>query len=685
MSEFTSTDVAPERLFEKHPINFSLSVLNIFADACNHTRFEFHQSQDEQQRVFLKKEGENSVIFIPKNPNLNDILSAALLISPERSLNSFSPQISKRFKDIAIWLSHNPIFENKDDLIEYFFALGSILEIKVTANNNSSYIPLTRKQIEQLKIEVPEGMNEEDYQNSLFLFLLGKNRVFRNTNKKDWRIKISGSFCSFYESLYLRWRLTKKKDKIKYYDFDFSDSRFSEISIREFDEWLISHKNFILSFLSLENPRTKKALFQTVDQTVQQLLMDKLFRKGIEYAQEKLLPPIKLSDETKRYISFLLPNFDLEKNYSTLFEMSKEILEKGKELSLWDKIKVLRDLVYEYPFKETFKISEAVKRREFECNLRSLFLAHLYDYFLRDEVVILADMIYGHMRLIVGIKDTFHTESPKFYFVDPTLNEKTKGIYNIRTIMDEKFVESILEAYNKDPYFINLLLELDTTYPFEKYHNVGNWERLIESALLTNLANITEKKPQKINIYLKSLWLNPNNFMSLSGYGLFKGDINILRKSLFLNPNNLIAILNLVSSLPSIFEDEKKIKFYRKIIDMAPYSEVASLAWCYIGDLVEDIEEKRKCYREALRINPNLDEAKFNLILSYYDKDISSLDPKTVDELIRLSRLLLYRYRYIHKEDNKELEKERKIRRRIWFNKERREIIRNFLRRLKQV
>lgn len=534
----------PEELLERYPINFPLSVLNYWAQAHKGIRFkQFEQNEKEEgqtQPVSVRKNGEDTVVALPRNPTLKDILHAAQLVGPpeEKETQTLLGEFSRNLKNSAILLTKDSVFSNNkfNPLIEFLYNLGQTLEIK-SKDVSATTVPLTMQEIAKYEIEYSsKGRSEKDkegYIKDLWLFLLGKN-IRLDPNFEDEKLGRSPTSTAYYY-LNKRYRHHNKLSEVP----DTQESR------EKFDNWLFTHASLIKESFSdyvlesLAEGRGRRVIEQLVEQGVFHHLEEVIAEEGRKKLEKYLGPPPLTEDFGEDLREKLKDIFgeEWEENFrnqqTTLFKAAEKLinrLTKEDKNTTKDKIFALWDLVQAYKYAKTYKPSSAIETREMECALRNYVLGTLYQRYLTNEVAVLVDNVIRHTRLIAVEKNTVDKKSPVVYFVDPTYSRydyarkvREPGFSpdaSVQQIKDRQFVNRIIEAYRKNPDEILLRLQLEETPDIEKFHSVGSFQRLSLAILWNNLARFVETPEERRVCYQKSNDLDPNYVGVFSDLGV---------------------------------------------------------------------------------------------------------------------------------------------------------------------
>lgn len=603
MTVDTRGDYQPrvEQVLARAPATFSTQMLDAWAGAHDHLSFRYTQPVAGQARVSRSVEGAMTVVVLPNNPNLGDLLSASRLVDINSTHNERSrlEVLSKNLTDSAILMSRDPAFRSAefDPVIEKLYGLGQVLSGGVQGEVVAS---LAREQIQQAQIQLPPGADPKAYENGLYLFLLGKNAVLSNP-KVDKPLQVDPQH-SFYTALYDRWRSRRlaKRSAI-------AGTHDEEEYKREFDNWLISRRPNITRVLSryvagsLEIGRGARALDELTEQAIEGHLDKKVAQRGREITEadlkvhrhsedmgfdaESAVGRIFL-DEVRdeihelniKYSRRRISRQDLDQAVSEiynkkledtpLFKITESMLQKrvehlqGREqrMNSEGKIKFLWDIVQAYDFAWAGVPQKAIETEEFECNLRASVLGQMIEKFFPDDFVVLGDWVKSHMRLIVVDKKEIPYRLPKSYFVDPTRSRysredgvrvsQERNTHAIRQVGDQNLLRDIVQAYKQNPD--QILIHSDTWGPSygvgrrELNHSIGNYRNLTEAGMWGNMAILyVQNQADRAYCFRKAVELVP-----VSGdawLGLADSTVNpqekseYLQKAVELNPHDTTA------------------------------------------------------------------------------------------------------------------------------------------------
>lgn len=530
-----------EQVLTRNPATFSTHILDMWAGANDHIGFRYERPPADRRVSRIEEKG-RTFIVVPAEPTLGDLLSASRLVDTRLIHNERSPLevFAKNLTDSAILISRQPAFAGAefDPVVELIFQLG--ISLSAGAQSMEASIQPSRRDIQSLRVEPPQGADQQAYENGLYLFLLGKNAVLSKP-EKDGPLQ-SDAQHTFYTALYDRWKRRQPSGRLNIAVVD------EEIqSKKKFDEWLISRRLNISRFLgvyilaSLSGGRGSRSLNELTEQAIEAHLDKKISQRGREVVETELKGHKHSEDMEFRVESSLrdvfldqlrdqiheinikffrdgmsrqdvdqaisdLYNRKLEE--SALFEitglMLKNHLERHGRMNPEQKIKFLWDIVQAYDYKIAGVPQKAVEMEEFECNLRASILGQLVEKFFPEDFVVLGDWIKSHMRLIViDKKDIYPHRLPKAYFVDPTRprysregGDRTwlRDYNSIKEISDRELLQDIMRAYYQNPDHVLVHSSGEgpdwTARNREFNHSIGNYRNLTEAGMWTHAAHI---------------------------------------------------------------------------------------------------------------------------------------------------------------------------------------------------
>ena len=457
--------------------SFSTELMSRYADANISITFHKYTPTNEQNtpenRIIQQ---ENGSFFIPDNVTFQDLMFLSQIIIPNDKNKKNDPidNFTKKLQDVAILMSKEHTFQDKvfNQFIEEVYNFGaSLAQNKVRRANDNPFIRKTREEIQKIAIQNPLGMGERkdtQYQNNLYLFLLGKETYFHSLVKdKKHPNDVQNTF---YSKLFSHWRRVHNVEIID----DQAQSKFDiyllsrpsllapflqngiskPLGEKKYSNWRILNK--ILKNMNRNEIKKPKSSSHTLESL--NLVTEQIAERELEFAiavkrNEQIkkylpLPPIKYLNEDIRALLREVHGEDI--SYKKLFEIIGPLydiflMRNGNDKNIEEKLRFFWEFVQAYPFKETYHPSEMYSG-EFECNLKVLVLGLLYEEYLRNEIIILGDIIKKHVFLTILPKNLSTADSVLNYSIDPSYQrENGYSFYGqaIHPIINGKIIKAL--------------------------------------------------------------------------------------------------------------------------------------------------------------------------------------------------------------------------------------------------
>ncbi len=252
-----------EAILSQH-VDFPFKPYEIWTEAFNHMRVV----KGEEVQV-LEKQGKYA-LTLPEQPTLLQIIEAVKMFVQEAGIEIKD----KRFEDFTrairntarLILRYTPDEKREriQPLIDSIYALGSELH---QAFFDST--PLSLR--EHPEYELPQEADKEDYENDLFLRLLGKGSVY--FDKQDKKLSQVGEHSAYY-SLFDRFRQRQIKQNP-----DFQSKSYKE-QMDLFDQWLIERKKIIINSLLPYFYQVKKERQNEQTSDIEEVVLISSLQKG---------------------------------------------------------------------------------------------------------------------------------------------------------------------------------------------------------------------------------------------------------------------------------------------------------------------------------------------------------------------------------------------------------------------
>lgn len=145
--------------------------------------------------------------------------------------------------------------------------------------------------------------------------------------------------------------------------------------------------------------------------------------------------------------------------------------------------------------------------------------------------------------------------------------------------------------------------------------------------LLGLIYNHTGRYEQGVEILNKSLELDPDNYETYNNLGLCLSNLNkyqeaidCLNKAIDLDPKNQSVLNNLAMQYKNIKNIEEAINCLKKSLEINDKNELtwSMLGGCYSDFSLKDYKKSEKCFKKAIKLNPNFSIAHVDLAAVYH-------------------------------------------------------------------
>lgn len=509
---------------------------------------------DEAAEVSLKTVGGRDVLILPAKLTLADVIQAAQLLghvegtdiktATAEKMQSFAKQL----KDATFFLARQendgkPVFD--DGVLTYLYDYAEQLrslaageedeedvdkktadEIRKDAKHKDLLPEYFEKNPEAIQHHGGKEKVQEDYENRLFLSLLGKNHATAQVR--------DGEVGSFYDRVRERYRRREQGKK----------------SPESFEEWLIKRKKFLLSNFAAyvnngriyANENTQRGLSEETQTRAEQSVFEAISQRGKAKQKELQIKALDGNPEMQQQVRDILQLEPDEAKVADLFVKAQEI--KKNRLTLSEQFTQINRLVLqayglEYVQENgNYFPAKALAEGEFGCSVQTMLMADLLQEVYGDELVLLADTtiagnaeeeLSGHIRLVAITKESLHTANPEAFFIDTHTDlgglEGPTRMTVVDKITDNSFAMEAAKAYLLSPDDVHTSLRLDNEETdgmasYEKNHTLTSVQTGVESAIWNNMAATLEPKEgqstrefeeEKIRRVEMALALNPAN------------------------------------------------------------------------------------------------------------------------------------------------------------------------------
>ncbi len=207
-------------------------------------------------------------------------------------------------------------------------------------------------------------------------------------------------------------------------------------------------------------------------------------------------------------------------------EIKRREKKEGK-LTPHQKAKIIFQLVAHYPYKLTYSLTEAIKSRGFECNLKAIIAASLLRK-LVPEIKVFGVLSFGHVFLGLQIGKDIYIFDPTNHIFESAPSSLSQTVH--------QYIKSGQIASRRTTYII------PPSYRYI-YYEVGQPEKIFLSSLLYNISSLNSAPYLQKQITESSIRINPLLDLPLNTLGTmffdtaqFQKAQDYYRKSTSINP-----------------------------------------------------------------------------------------------------------------------------------------------------
>ncbi len=298
-------------------------------------------------------------------------------------------------------------------------------------------------------------------------------------------------------------------------------SRQKELLTQVFETKIWRKRNLIkqqvLKFILERNslsPHTDEALKEVSRTGIEGQFLSTFLEHGLDEVEEKMKLPkrsftafLRLLDEYApiQAIEILKNNYGENILFKKAGDEIKKREEKEGKLTPYQKAEIIFRLVAHYPYKVTYSLTEAIKSREFECNLKAIIAADLLRK-LAPEIKVFGVSSVEHAFLGLQIGSGVYAFDPTNDIFRPASTDLLQAI--------RQYTKSgqITSRHTSDKNY---------TYRYA-YYKVGPLEKILLSSLLGNIALLKKSAPYlQIQITNLSRRIHSPRDLPLKSLGVF--------------------------------------------------------------------------------------------------------------------------------------------------------------------